>query len=152
MICATNHMDVESLAFVKLEFKYTKFSLQKMRNAFVIRRSPRLLIIPQEAHYMVTYKEFDGLYYIHHIQGELTLKVKRRRKFLSSKYSASFEMVATELNGTAPRRFSSDQTIKASNIFSDLSPNYDLKFWGNENFLLPEDDLMKAFERLSLEQ
>jgi hypothetical protein len=146
------YLDVESLAFVKLDFKYTKFSLQKMRNAFVIRRSPRLRIIPQDAHYTVTYKEFEGLYYIHHIQGELILKVKRRRKFLSSKYSASFEMVATELNGTAPRRFSSDQTIKKNDIFSDLSPDYDLNFWGNENFLLPESDLMKAFERLSLEK
>jgi len=145
-------LDVESLAFVKLEFNYTKFSLQKMRNAFVVRQSPRLLIIPQEAKYTVTYKEFEGLYYIHHIQGELTLKVKLRRKFLSSKYSASFEMVATELNGNAPRRFSSDQTIKTNEIFSDLAPNYDLNFWGNENFLLPEVDLMKAFERLNIER
>lgn len=144
-------LDVESLAFVKLEFRYTKFSIQKMRNAFVVRQSPRLLIIPQDAHYSVSYKEFEGQYYIHHIQGELILKVKRRRKFLSSKYSASFEMVATELNGVAPRRFSSDQTIKTNEIFSDLSPNYDFNFWGNENFLLPEDDLMKAFERLDLE-
>ena len=40
------YLDVESLAFVKLEFKYTKTSLQKMRNAFVIRSSPRLKIIP----------------------------------------------------------------------------------------------------------
>lgn len=146
------YLDVESLAFVKIEFKYTKVSLHKMRNAFVIRSSPRLKIIPIDVHYSVAYKEFEGLYYIHHIQGELNLKVKRRRKFLSSKYSASFEMVATELNGNAPRRFASNQTIKANKIFSDLSPNYDLNFWGNDNFLLPEMDLMEAFERLSLEK
>ncbi len=146
------YLDVESLAFVRLEFQYTKISLQKMRNAFVIRRSPRLIIIPQDAHYSVTYKEFEGLYYIHHIQGELSLKVKRRGKFLSSNYSASFEMVATELDEDAPRRFSADQTINTNRIFSDHSPNYDLNFWGNENFLLPEQDLMKAFERLSLEE
>ena len=146
------YLEVESLAFVKLEFKYNKTSLQKMRNAFVVKRSPKLLIIPQDAHYSVSYKESEGLYYIQHIQGELIIKVKRRNKFLSSKYSASFEMVATELNGIAPRRFSSDETINTSKIFSDLSPNYDLDFWGNENFLLPEYDLMKAFERLSLEK
>lgn len=146
------YLDVESLAFVKFEFKYTKTSLQKMRNAFVIRSSPKLKIIPIDVHYSVAYKEFEGLYYIHHIQGELNLKVKRRRKFLSSKYSASFEMVTTELNGNAPRRFASNQTIKPSKIFSDLSPNYDLNFWGSENFLLPEADLMEAFERLSLDK
>ena len=146
------YLDVESLAFVKFEFKYTKTSLQKMRNAFVIRSSPKLKIIPTDVHYAVTYKEFEGLYYIHHIQGELNLKVKRKRKFLSSKYSASFEMVATELSGNAPRRFASDQTIKPNKIFSDLSPHYDLNFWGGDNFLLPETDLMEAFERLSLEK
>jgi len=123
-----------------------------MRNAFVIRSSPKLKIIPTDVHYTVTYKEFEGHYYIQHIQGELNLKVKRKRKFLSSKYSASFEMVATELSGNAPRRFASDQTIKPNKIFSDLSPHYDLNFWGGDNFLLPETDLMEAFERLSLEK
>jgi len=146
------YLDVKSLAFVELEFQYTKASLQKMRNAFIVRQSPRLLIIPQNAHYTVTYKESEGIYYMHHIQGELTLKVKLKRKFLSSKYSASFEMVATELNGSAPRRFTADQTIRANTIFSDLSPRYDVNFWGLENFLVPEEDLMKAFERLSLER
>jgi hypothetical protein len=146
------YLDVESLAFVKLEFKYTKTSLHKLRNAFVLRSSPRLKIIPTDVNYSVSYKEFEGRYYIHHIQGELNLKVKRRRKFLSSKYSASFEMVTTELNGNAPRRFASNKTIKTNKIFSDLSPNYDLNFWGSDNFLLPEMDLMAAFERLSLEK
>jgi hypothetical protein len=146
------YLDVESLAFVKFEFKYTKASLQKMRNAFVIRSSPKLKIIPTDVNYTVLYKEFEGHYYIQHIQGELNLKVKRKRKFLSSKYSASFEMVATELSGNAPRRFASNKTLKTNKIFSDLSPHYDLNFWGGENFLLPEADLMEAFERLSLEK
>lgn len=146
------YLDVESLAFVKFEFKYTKTSLQKMRRAFIIRSSPKLKIIPVDVHYSVVYKRLGELYYIHHIQGELNLKVKRKRKFLSSKYSASFEMVATELNGNAPRRFAADQTIKANKVFSDLSTNYDFNFWGSENFLLPEMDLMEAFERLSLEK
>lgn len=146
------YLDVESLAFVKLEFEYTKIALEKMRNSFIIRSSPKFKIIPTNAHYVVEYKEFEGLYYIYHIQGELNLKVKRKKKFLASKYSASFEMVATELNGNAPRRFESNQTIHANRIFSDLSSHYDLNFWGDENFLLPEEDLMKAFERLSLEE
>jgi len=146
------YLDVESMAFVKLEFEYTKKALEKMRNSFVIRSSPKLKIIPTDTHYVVEYKEFEGLYYIYHIQGELNLKVKRKRKFLASRYSASFEMVATELNGNAPRRFATNQTINANRIFSDLSTHYDLNFWGNEIFLLPEDDLLKAFERLSLEE
>jgi len=145
------YLDVKSLAFVKIEFQYTKASLQKMRNAFIIRQSPRLLILPQEARYTVTYKEAEGKYYIHHIWGELNLKVKLKRKFLSSKYSANFEMVATDIQGNAPRRFSASESMNTNKIFSDLSPNYDLKFWGNENFLLPEDDLMKALKQLTIE-
>lgn len=146
------YLDVESLAFVRFEFKYTKISLQEMRSAFVIRSSPKLKIVPTDVHYSVVYKRLGELYYIYHIQGELNLKVKRKRKFLYSKYSASFEMVATELSGSAPRRFVSDQTIKPNKIFSDFSPHYDLNFWGGDNFLLPETDLMEAFERLSLEK
>lgn len=146
------YIDVESLAFVKFEFKYTKFALHKMRNAFIIRKTSRLIIIPQNAEYSVSYKIFNGKYYINHLQGELSLKVKKKRKFLSSKYSASFEMVATEIDANAPRRFAADSTMKTNTVFFDISPNYDINFWGNENFLLPEYSLMQAFESLSLEK
>lgn len=145
------YIDVVTMAFVKIEFEYSKMALQAMRNAFVLKRSPKLNIVPIFARYSVSYKQFEGFYYIHHIKGELGLKVKRKQKFLSSKYYAGFEMVATELSGNESHQFVANQKINASQIFSDLSTYYDLKFWESENFVLPEEDLMKAFERLSLE-
>jgi hypothetical protein len=146
------YVDIQTLAFVKFEFSYTKIALKKMRNAFTLRRSARLRILPQKAQYIVSYKSYEQKYYINHIQGNLNFKVKRKGKFLSSKYTASFEMIATELIGKAPRRFSNKQSMKLNSIFSDISPNYDVSFWREENFLLPEMDLMKAFERLKVEQ
>ncbi len=144
-------IDVASMAFVKIEFEYSKMALQAMRNAFVLKRSPKLSIVPIFAQYSVSYKQFEGSYYIHHIKGELGLKVKRKQKFLSSKYYAGFEMVATELISNLTQRFNENRKINTSQIFSDLSSYYDLTFWETENFVLPEEDLMKAFERLSLE-
>lgn len=145
------YLDVETLAFVKLEFSYTKVALHNMRNSFVVRSSPQLIIIPTETKYSVSYKKFGDRYYIHHIQGELFIKVKKRRKFLSSRFSASFEMVATELNQEAPRRFPSEITLNTHQVFSDRYTNYDLSYWSNENTLIPEQDLMKAIENLSQE-
>lgn len=145
------YLDMESLAFVKIDFTYTKTALQKMKNSFIIRKSPRYKLFPFDAHYSITYKALDSTYYIYHIQGELGVKLKRKNKFLSSKYIADFEMVATELNGKAPRRFVSSETFNPQKIFSDISPGYDISFWGEDNFLLPEVDLMKAFESFNQE-
>ena len=90
--------------------------------------------------------------YINHVNGDLKFRVKKRGKLLSSIYETSFEMVTTDINNTNPGRFSSTETLKPNKIFSEQNSKYSIDFWQNNNFIYPEEDLIKALERFKKEE
>jgi hypothetical protein len=152
------YVDISSMSIVKVNFKYTRESIKKLKNSFIIKQSRSIKAQPVDAEYSISYKKHhNGLYYINHIKGCLKLKVKKKRKLLSSIYETSFEMVSTDINTSDVSRFSRRETIHGKRVFSDLSDSYNTNYWGDEVFIVPEADLSKALlrfkqEELSLEQ
>ena len=152
------YLNINTLAIVKVNFNFTHDALKKLKNTFILKQSKAIKAHPFDSEYSVTYKKsINGLYYINHIQGCLKLKVKRKRKLLSSTYQTSFEMISTDINTRDVSRFSRKETMNSNKIFSDLTDTYNLQFWVNENIIIPEEDLSKALqhfrqEDLSLEK
>ncbi len=146
------YIDLNTMAIVKVNFNFTRESIKKLKNSFIIKQSKAIRAHPIEAEYGITYKKHqNGLYYINHIKGCLRLKVKKKRKLLASNYETSFEMITTDLNTVDVSRFSRKETIDSRRVFSELGSRYNAQYWFDENFILPEDDLSKALLRLKQE-
>ncbi|MCD4773132.1 MAG: carboxypeptidase-like regulatory domain-containing protein [Bacteroidales bacterium] len=145
-------IEVNSLAFLKIVFGYTQKSIRNLKSSFVLKTSKGVKAIPDEVKYDVSYKESDGKYFINHVKGSLKFRVKKKRKLLSSIYETTFEMVTTDINNINPYRFSSSETLKTNKIFSDQNSKYNIDFWESNNFILPEEDLIKALERFKKEE
>lgn len=66
---------------------------------FVERSTRNIRIIPQKVVYTISYKPWQGTYYIHHIRGDLHFKVKRRRMLFSSQdLHIWFEMITCKVD------------------------------------------------------
>lgn len=146
------YIGLDTYAILKVNFKFTRESIKKLKNSFIIKQSKAVRAHPIDADYSITYKKnLNGYYYINHIKGCLKLRVKKKRKLLSSTYETAFEMITTDLNTVDVSRFQRRETINSKSIFSDLSSTYNDKYWLNENFILPEESLSKALMRFKQE-
>jgi len=145
-------IDAASLAIIQIRFGYSKKSLKKLKNLFVVKSSKNFKTYPIENSYEVSYQNLNGKYYIHHILGNIGLKVKRKNKWLASRYNVTFEMVSTDIENKRPTRFEASQTIKPNRIFSDMVSGSETNFWQNENIIPPEENITKALKRFQKEE
>lgn len=145
-------IDVRNLAIVKLQFNYTNKSLRKHKDAFILRKSRFIKVNLTKAEYEISYKNLNGKYYINRIYGKLSLKVKKRNKFLASNFETSFELVTTDIQLDNIERFRRKESLKLNKIFSEMSTDYNSAFWSKHNFIMPEKDLSKALGRFKVEE
>lgn len=145
------YIDAQSLAILEIRFGYSKKSLKKLRNVFIVKNTRHLKSYPIENHYVVSYQEFNGKYYIHHILGNIGLKVKRKKKWLASRYSVTFEMINTDIENKSPTRFAASKTIKPNRIFSDMVSGSRHITWKNQNTIPPEKNITKALKKFKME-
>lgn len=144
-------IDARSLAILEIRFGYSKKSLKKLRNLFVVKSSRNIKSYPTENSYVVSYQELDGKYYIHHVLGNIGMKVKRKKKWLASHYSVTFEMISTDIENKRPTRFVASQTIKPNRIFSDMIPGSGLITWQNQNTIPPEKNIVRALKKFKMQ-
>jgi len=141
------YIDAKSFAILQIRFGYSKKSLKKMGNIFIVKATRHIKSHPVENQYIVSYKPFNRKYYIHHIVGTIGLKVKRRNRWLASHYLVTFEMIGTDIENKRPIRFKASETIKPNKVFSDMISRDETRFWKNENIIPPENDITKAFKK-----
>lgn len=149
------HINPISLAIVRIQFKLVKQSAKRLAKQYIISSNPGIKVIPKNIEYTITYKKINNKYSINHIAGEMLLKVKRKRKLLSSIYKMNFEMITTDVKTTNIKRLSRHEKIRSHQILTDLEFSYleNLnRYWGINNFILPESDLLKAMDKFKIEE
>ena len=83
----------------KPRFEVDPQRVKKASEMFVERRTHGIQIIPQKVVYTISYKPWQGIYYIHHIRGDLSFKVKRRRLLSASpQMQIWFEMITCKVD------------------------------------------------------
>ena len=147
------YIDLNSLAIVKVNFNFTRESIKKLKNSFILKQSRTIKAHPIDANYSISYKkQLNGFYYIDHIKGCLKLKVKKRQQLLASIYETSFEMISTDVNTNDVSRFSKRETLNLHQIFTEIGTPYNSQYWVDETFIIPENDLTKALARFRQEE
>lgn len=144
------YIDAENQALLQASFEIHPLYIKKASQMLVEKKNRNLTITPQKVAYIVSYKAWNGTYYINHIRGDLTFKVKKKR-FLSfpSTLHTWFEMATCKVDTLSVSRFSRNERLQTNTIFSDLDFSYDDLFWGDFNVIRPEEQLNDLLEKIS---
>lgn len=144
------YIDSENNALVRAEFELHPKYVKDAAGLLVERKSRNLKITPQKVIYTVTYKPWNGSYYINHVRGDLYFKVKRRKQlFNSTPLHIWFEMVICKTETENVSRFTRKEILPTRTIFSETKFSYDENFWGDFNVIPPEEKLNEAIGKIS---
>jgi len=143
------YIETNNLAIIRAEFGYERHRLNELRNRFIIKVSNKTKVKPQVVDYIVSYRNINGKYYLNHTLGNLKFKVKNRKRLFSNTFSTSFEMATTNTKTENVIKYKSRETIHPSTIFSNYKNVYDKNFWGDKNYIHPEESIQDALKRIN---
>jgi len=145
------YINANNSALLATHFEVNPQFVDKATDLFVIKKPKGVDIQPENVGYNVYYKYWNGKYYLNHIRGDLTFKIKKKNVFFQSSKSIHtfFEMVVCKIDTTDVKKFSGKESIPTRNVFSETKFQYDDRFWGDFNVILPEKELNEAISRIS---
>jgi len=144
----TLYIDVEDLALVSADFRYDPEKIQREQGLFVVSKSRSIKIRPISAQYHVDYRTSNGQYHISQVRAEVDMKIRKKRKWISSKYNIRIEMAITNVNPGERLKIDFGERVRPNTVLSDEAFEYDPKFWGIYNIIEPEASLEEALMRI----
>ena len=142
------YIDAENAALLAARFEINPAFIRKAEDNFVVRKSKDIRITPRQAVYTVSYRPWNGKYYISHIRGDLQFRVKRKKQLFYSPVRTWFEMATCKIDTAQVKRFPYKERLPVHNIFSEIQFRYDKDFWDDFNTILPEEQLSEALSKI----
>ncbi len=81
-------------------------------------------------------------------RGELIFKVKYRKKLFATEFKTVFEFAVNDIDIIDVKRFDREETISKRDVFIDENFQYDSDFWGDYNYITPNETLEEALVRI----
>ncbi|MDA3781094.1 MAG: carboxypeptidase-like regulatory domain-containing protein [Bacteroidales bacterium] len=144
------YLDTESLAISAIEFNLnTNFAHNAA--SILVRKKPLFMkVTPLSANYYVNYRETKGKWYLNYARGEVVFKSKWKRKLFSSKYTTVSEIAITDRREDNVKKFDRKDILSSRDIFIDeVSYFTNNGFWGNYNYIKPDDSIESAIKKLN---
>jgi len=142
------YINAEDYSLVQAVFEAHPDHVDKLTHTFIEKKDKRLDVTPHRVTYLVSYKQFNGIYYINHVRSDMHFKVRRKGHLFSFSLHAWFEMVncmtETEKVTKIPRK----ERIHPRNVFGETKFEYDKDFWGSLNVIMQEDKLKESVLRM----
>lgn len=142
------YIHTDNLAIVAIEFKIDEDAIDKIGNNLVVKKSFGTRVRPTSAKYFINYRKINGKYFLNLVRGELEFKVKFRKKLFTKDFTTIFEFASNNIDTTDVKRFDRVETISSHNIFIDENFKYDHQFWGDYNYISPDETLEEALIRI----
>ena len=144
------YIDTENNALLRAQFENNTKYIKQATGMLVEKKSRNLKITPQKVIYTVTYKPYNGQYYINHVRGDLFFRIKKRKQLFGTfPLHTWFEMVTCKIDTNRVSRFARSEALPTRTIFAETRFTYDEKFWGNFNMIPPEEKLNDAIGKIS---
>lgn len=144
------YINTSDFAILHAEFELNQALIHKMKESFVSNSSKGFNTWPVSVIYSVSYRKVNSLYYLSHVRGDLLFTSRQKRKLFNSQFHVFFELAVTDITMKNVKRFEKEELAPVHAIFSKTITNYDPQFWGNQDFLRPEDNLLKALRNMSV--
>lgn len=142
-------LDVRNLAITWVEFYIDPENLEKATSSFILKKPPNVKVKVLNANYKTAFQAYGNAYYLHLIQCEMEFRIKDKRQFSGSVYNTSLEMAVTGIDTLNAERFRFRDAARLNEFFADQLVEYDESFWGEYNFIRPDESLEDALIKLS---
>lgn len=142
-------IDREKLAITRAEFSLDLSDREKATQAILRKKPIGLRFRPQEVNFLVTYRERNGMTYLHYICNEMRFKCDWKRRLFSSTYTARSEMVVVEQDERPNHVITRRNAFSPKQIFYDVIEEYwDEEYWKDYNIIEPTETLNNAVKKL----
>lgn len=142
------YVNTESLSILAVDFSIAPDAMNRIRRDLVVKKAFGTRVKPTSVKYLINYRRINGKYYLNLVRGELDFKVKYRKKLFSKDFKTIFEFASNNIDTVNVKRYKRAETIPTQNIFIDENYQYDDKFWGDYNYISPEESLEDALIRI----
>jgi hypothetical protein len=146
----TIYINTNDFGICKADFRISPSQISKIKESFITSSSGGFTTWPVSVNYSVSYRKVNGRYYLNHVRGDLVFNSKQRKKLFSTQFRVFFELAITGADLKNVKRFERDELAPVHSIFSKTINSYDPAFWGSQDFLKPEDDLLQALRNLKV--
>ena len=143
------YIDTETSAIKAVEFEIEPSAVSKMSQELVVKKNWRLKVKPVSAKYEVSYRLLDGVLHLNLVRGELDFKVNNRKRLFADDYKTIFEFAVNDIDTTNVDKFNRKEIINTEKVFIDQENEYDAAFWGEYNFIKPNEPLEEALVRIA---
>jgi hypothetical protein len=146
----TIYINTSDYGILNAEFEINPALIHKMKNSFISNSTRGFSTWPISVKYSVSYRKMNNRYFLSHVRGDLLFTSKQKKKLFNIQFKVFFELAITETELNNVTRFDREELAPVHSIFSKTITNYDPKFWGNQDFLRPEDDLLQALKNMNV--
>lgn len=137
-------------AILHAEFELNDAFLFKMKESFIANSTRGFNTWPVSVKYSVSYRKVNDTYYLSHVRGDLLFSSKRKRRVFNTQFTVFFELAVTDIETKNVTRFDRDELAPVHSVFSKVITSYDPLFWGNQDFLRPEDNLLQELKNMKV--
>lgn len=148
LLRGTLYINTYDFALVHADFELHPKYIDKAKGSFISSSSRGFETWPVSVKYTVSYRKVKGTYFLNHVRGDLVFNSKRRKKLFNSQFNIFFELAVTGIRTDNVNRFEREELAPIHAVFSKTITYYDYNFWGDQDFLRPEENLLQALENM----
>ena len=146
-------LDVESLAFKRMEFKMNVENRKDASSIFIKKKPSSMRVSAESAKYVVDYVEKNGKWYFNYSSTEVQFKVRWKSRFFglfSSTYTIFSELAITDRYENDVQKFPRKERIRSTDVIAEKVEHFlNPDFWGDYTVIEPDKEITNAIKRLS---
>jgi len=144
------YISKEHKAISMITFSMDLSDMEKASQQFIRKKPFGLIFTPTSATYMVTYKMYDGSYYLNYMRSELKFRCDWKKRWFKNNYTVVSEQVITDRSTDNVLKFNNKVAFKSHEIFADKAQAYfNGDFWGDQNVIEPEESIQDAIKKFN---
>ncbi len=144
------YIDIDNLAVTRAVFNMNTDDRDEAARMFIKKKPFGARVFPTEASYLVDYRQNkNGKWYFGYSRGQVSFRVKWRKKLFNTNYHTTLEMAVTDWETTDDSPFRGADKLKINAIMEDeVSGFSDPDFWGDYNVIEPEQPIESAIRKI----
>jgi hypothetical protein len=146
----TIYINTADFGILHADFELNNALVHKMKDFLVSNRTRGFNTMPVSVKYSVSYRKMNNRYFLSHVRGDLIFSSSQKKKLFKTQFNVFLELAITDINLKNVTRFEREELAPIHAIFSKTITSYDPQFWGDQDFLRPEDNLLQALKNMNV--
>ena len=140
---------IKDMAIKWVDFNVDKDKLDQATGMYIIKKPLSVNVKLTGANYRIGYRKTGDRYYLYTIQCETSYRIRERQQISGTVYTSKLEMVVTGIDTLSVDKFSSKETARLTDFFTNQLGEYDEYYWGDFNYITPDKSLEQAVVKMA---